>query len=68
MNTGLILLGRFLPFFQVDFEKNLPKVIANRTGTDDTFKNSINREKKRQFPGYNPEEKSYTNLSRESRL
>ncbi|KAF1482939.1 Sodium-coupled monocarboxylate transporter 2, partial [Eudyptula minor novaehollandiae] len=53
---------------QVDFEKNLPKVIANKTGTDDTFKNSINKENKRQFPGYNPEENSYTNMSRESRL
>ncbi|KAM6392333.1 LOW QUALITY PROTEIN: sodium-coupled monocarboxylate transporter 2-like [Pluvialis apricaria] len=53
---------------EVDFEKNLPKVIANKTGTDNTFKNSVNRENKRQFPGYNPKEKSYTNLSRESRL
>ncbi|KFQ37466.1 Sodium-coupled monocarboxylate transporter 2, partial [Mesitornis unicolor] len=47
---------------EVDFEKNLPKFIANKTGTDDdTFKNSINKENKYQFPGYNPEEKSYTN-------
>ncbi|KAM6394528.1 LOW QUALITY PROTEIN: sodium-coupled monocarboxylate transporter 2-like [Pluvialis apricaria] len=53
---------------EVDFEKNLPEVIANKTGTDDTFKNSVNRENKRHFPGYNPKEKSYTNLSRESRL
>ncbi|NXW09328.1 SC5AC protein, partial [Fregetta grallaria] len=53
---------------EVDFEKNLPKVIANKTGTDDTFRNNINRENKRQFPGYNPEENSYTNMSRESRL
>ncbi|GAB0189771.1 sodium-coupled monocarboxylate transporter 2 [Grus japonensis] len=53
---------------EVDFERNLPKVIANKNGTDDTFKNNINKENKRQFPGYNPEENSYTNVSRESRL
>ncbi|XP_010017198.1 PREDICTED: sodium-coupled monocarboxylate transporter 2 [Nestor notabilis] len=49
---------------EVDLEKSLPKVTANQTGTGDTFKNSI----KRQFPGYNPEEKLCTNMSRESRL
>uniref|UniRef100_A0A8C6J1C0 Uncharacterized protein n=1 Tax=Melopsittacus undulatus TaxID=13146 RepID=A0A8C6J1C0_MELUD len=53
---------------EVDLEKNLPKVTANQTGTDDTFKNNINKENKCQFPGYNPKEKSYTNMSRESRL
>ncbi|XP_009966165.1 sodium-coupled monocarboxylate transporter 2 [Tyto alba] len=53
---------------EVDFEKNLPKVSANKTGTDDTFKNNINKENKLQFPGYNPEENSYTNMIRESRL
>ncbi|NXK18740.1 SC5AC protein, partial [Arenaria interpres] len=53
---------------EVDFEKNPPNVTANKAGTDDTFKNSINKENKHQFPGYNPEEKSYTNMSRESRL
>ncbi|NXS61198.1 SC5AC protein, partial [Brachypteracias leptosomus] len=53
---------------EVDFEKHLSNVIANKTETDDTFKNNINKENKRQFPGYNPEEKSYTNMSRESRL
>ncbi|KFR11827.1 Sodium-coupled monocarboxylate transporter 2, partial [Opisthocomus hoazin] len=44
---------------EVDFEQNLPNVLANRT--DDTSKNDINRENKCHFPGYNPEEKSYTN-------
>ncbi|KAK2535805.1 hypothetical protein Q9233_003531 [Columba guinea] len=53
---------------EVDFEKNLPKVIANEAGSDDTFKNNITKENKRHFPGYNPEEKSYTNMSRETRL
>ncbi|NXT25758.1 SC5AC protein, partial [Syrrhaptes paradoxus] len=54
---------------EVDFEKNLPKVIANKTGTDDdTFRNNFNEETKRQFPGYNPEEKSCTIMSRETRL
>ncbi|NXE14441.1 SC5AC protein, partial [Lophotis ruficrista] len=49
---------------EVDF-----KDIANETGTDDdTFNNKINEESKRQFPGYNPEEKSYTNVSIESHL
>ncbi|XP_054246463.1 sodium-coupled monocarboxylate transporter 2 [Indicator indicator] len=52
---------------EVDFEKNLPNVIANKTGRDDTLKN-INRDHKCQFPGYNPEEKSYTNMTRESHL
>ncbi|XP_005499453.2 sodium-coupled monocarboxylate transporter 2 [Columba livia] len=52
---------------EVDFEKNLPKVIANEAGSDDTFKNNITKENKRHFPGF-PEEKSYTNLSRETRL
>ncbi|XP_061335176.1 sodium-coupled monocarboxylate transporter 2 [Pezoporus flaviventris] len=51
-----------------DLEKNLPKDTANQTGTDDTFKNSTNKENKCQFPGYSPKEKSYTNMSRESRL
>ncbi|NWR57304.1 SC5AC protein, partial [Bucorvus abyssinicus] len=52
---------------EVDLEKNLPRVIANKTRTDDTFRNN-NRENQCQVPGYNPEEKSYTNMSRESRL
>ncbi|XP_056210530.1 sodium-coupled monocarboxylate transporter 2 [Falco biarmicus] len=52
---------------EVDFEKNLPKVIANKTGSDDVFK-SKTKENKRQFPDYNPKEKSYTNMSKESRL
>lgn len=59
----------FLFFFQVDFEKNLPTVTPNKTGTEDiTFKNSVNEENRSQLPGYNPEEKSYTNMNRESRL
>jgi len=66
VNTGFKVIGYFLSFFQVDFEQNLPNVLANRT--DDTSKNDINRENKCHFPGYNPEEKSYTNTSRESRL
>ncbi|NXS97492.1 SC5AC protein, partial [Jacana jacana] len=53
---------------EVDFEKNLPKVIANKAGVDDASKNNINKENKSQFPGYNPKEKSYTNVSRESHL
>ncbi|XP_039246432.1 sodium-coupled monocarboxylate transporter 2 isoform X2 [Pipra filicauda] len=48
---------------EIDFEKKLPKVTA-----DKAFKNSINKETHCQFSGYNPEEKSYTNTSRESRL
>ncbi|KAM9190899.1 sodium-coupled monocarboxylate transporter 2 [Mergus octosetaceus] len=53
----------------VDCEKNLPTVTTNKTGTEDiTFKNSVNEEKRSQLPGYNPEEKSYTNMNRESRL
>ncbi|XP_040528025.1 sodium-coupled monocarboxylate transporter 2 isoform X1 [Gallus gallus] len=51
-----------------DFEKNLPAVITDTTGTEDTFKNNINKENTSQLPGYNPEEKSYTNMSKESRL
>ncbi|NXJ15823.1 SC5AC protein, partial [Odontophorus gujanensis] len=50
------------------FEKNLPAVITDKSGTEDTFKNNINKENAGQLPGYNPEEKSYTNMSRESRL
>ncbi|NXP78951.1 SC5AC protein, partial [Ramphastos sulfuratus] len=52
---------------EVDFEKNLPNVIVNQSGRDETFKN-IHKEHRQQFPGYNPEEKSYTNMTRESRL
>ncbi|NXI66677.1 SC5AC protein, partial [Anseranas semipalmata] len=52
----------------MDCEKNLPTVTANKTGTEDTFKNSVNKENRSQLPGYNPEEKSYTNMSKESRL
>ncbi|XP_010002562.1 PREDICTED: sodium-coupled monocarboxylate transporter 2 [Chaetura pelagica] len=52
---------------EVGFEKHLSNS-ANETGTDDTFKNSINVENRCQFPGYNPEENSYTNVSKESRL
>ncbi|XP_068003920.1 sodium-coupled monocarboxylate transporter 2 isoform X2 [Melanerpes formicivorus] len=52
---------------EVDFEKNLPNVIANKAAGDDTLKN-INRDHERHFPGYNPEENSYTNITRESRL
>ncbi|XP_017682461.1 PREDICTED: sodium-coupled monocarboxylate transporter 2 [Lepidothrix coronata] len=48
---------------EIDFEKKLPKVTANKA-----FKNSINKETHCQISGYNPEEKSYTNMSRESRL
>lgn len=63
------LLRYFCSFFQVDCEKNLPTVTTNKTGTEDiTFKNSVNEEKRSQLPGYNPEEKSYTNMNRESRL
>ncbi|NXU49562.1 SC5AC protein, partial [Turnix velox] len=53
---------------EVDFEKNLPKLTANKTGVDNAFKNNTNSKNKGQFPGYNPEEKSYTNMNRESRL
>ncbi|XP_054027798.1 sodium-coupled monocarboxylate transporter 2 [Dryobates pubescens] len=52
---------------EVDFGKTLPNVIANKAAGDDTLKN-INRDHERHFPGYNPEENSYTNITRESRL
>lgn len=52
----------------MDFEKKLPKVAANKTRTDNAFKNNTNKENNLQIPGYNPEENSYTNMSRESRL
>ncbi|NXG52913.1 SC5AC protein, partial [Psilopogon haemacephalus] len=52
---------------EVDFEKNLPNAIANKSGREDTFQ-SIHKEHRCQLPGYNSEEKSYTNMSRESRL
>ncbi|KFV67998.1 Sodium-coupled monocarboxylate transporter 2, partial [Dryobates pubescens] len=45
---------------EVDFGKTLPNVIANKAAGDDTLKN-INRDHERHFPGYNPEENSYTN-------
>lgn len=64
----LKLLGYFLSIFQEDFEKNLPAITTDTTGTEDTFKNNINKENTSQLPGYNPEEKSYTNMSKESRL
>ncbi|NXC44554.1 SC5AC protein, partial [Penelope pileata] len=51
-----------------DFEKSLPTVTANKTGTEDTIKDIIDKENRSQLPGYNPEEKSYTNISKESRL
>nr|XP_013814896.1 PREDICTED: sodium-coupled monocarboxylate transporter 2 [Apteryx mantelli mantelli] len=52
----------------VDFENNMSKVIAKKTETDDTFQNKAEKENQSQLPGYNPEEKSYTNMSIESRL
>ncbi|NXX43011.1 SC5AC protein, partial [Tricholaema leucomelas] len=52
---------------EADFEKNLPNVIANKSGRDDTFKNT-HEGHRQQFPGYNSKEKSYTNVARESRL
>ncbi|KAJ7399733.1 Sodium-coupled monocarboxylate transporter 2 [Pitangus sulphuratus] len=48
---------------EIDFEKKLAKVTANKT-----FKNGTNKETNCQTSGYNPEEKSYINMSRESRL
>ncbi|NWI93790.1 SC5AC protein, partial [Pitta sordida] len=53
---------------EMDFEKKLPKATANETRTSGTFKNNTKKETNCQIPGYSPEEKSYTNLSRESRL
>ncbi|NXB24285.1 SC5AC protein, partial [Rhagologus leucostigma] len=53
---------------EMDFEKKLPKVAANKTRTDNTFKNNTNKENIHQISGYNAEENSYTNMSRESRL
>ncbi|RMB97852.1 hypothetical protein DUI87_25330 [Hirundo rustica rustica] len=53
---------------EMDFEKKLPKVAANKTRTDNTFKNNTNKENNHQIRGYNSEENSYTNISRESRL
>ncbi|XP_025977542.1 sodium-coupled monocarboxylate transporter 2 [Dromaius novaehollandiae] len=52
----------------VDFENNMPKVTTKKTETDDTFQNKVEKEHRSQLPGYNPEEKSYTNRSTESRL
>ncbi|NWR83231.1 SC5AC protein, partial [Furnarius figulus] len=53
---------------EIDFEKKLPRVTPNRTRTDDTLKSNTNKETICQISGYNPEEKSYTNMTRESRL
>ncbi|XP_014745294.1 PREDICTED: sodium-coupled monocarboxylate transporter 2 [Sturnus vulgaris] len=52
---------------EMDFEKKLPKVAANKTRTDYT-KNNTNKENSHQIRGYNSEENSYTNISRESCL
>ncbi|NXR85440.1 SC5AC protein, partial [Hypocryptadius cinnamomeus] len=53
---------------EMDFEKKLPEAAANKTRTDNTFKNNNNKENNHQIRGYNSEENSYTNISRESRL
>uniref|UniRef100_A0A8C3NV87 Solute carrier family 5 member 12 n=1 Tax=Cyanoderma ruficeps TaxID=181631 RepID=A0A8C3NV87_9PASS len=53
---------------EMDLEKKLPKAAANKTRTDNTFKNNTNKENNHQIRGYNSEENSYTNRSRESRL
>nr|XP_009686751.1 PREDICTED: sodium-coupled monocarboxylate transporter 2 [Struthio camelus australis] len=52
----------------VDFENNLPNVTTKKAETDDAFQNKVEKENQSQLPGYNPEEKSYTNMSTESRL
>ncbi|XP_062433040.1 sodium-coupled monocarboxylate transporter 2 [Rhea pennata] len=52
----------------VEFQNNMPKVTARKTERDDTFQNKVEKENQSQYPGYNPEEKSYTNMSTESRL
>ncbi|OWK52902.1 Sodium-coupled monocarboxylate transporter 2 [Lonchura striata] len=53
---------------EMDFEKKLPEAAANKTRTDKAFKNKTNKENNNQICGYNSEENSYTNISRESRL
>ncbi|NWU95333.1 SC5AC protein, partial [Upupa epops] len=65
---GFLWCGVWHDSQEVDFEKHLPNATANKARTEDTFRNNILTENKHQFPGYNPEDKSYTNLSRESRL
>ncbi|XP_064019155.1 sodium-coupled monocarboxylate transporter 2 [Pogoniulus pusillus] len=52
---------------EADFEKNLPNIIAKKSGRDETLTNT-HKGHRHQFPGYNCEEKSYTNVARESRL
>ncbi|XP_064282138.1 sodium-coupled monocarboxylate transporter 2 isoform X1 [Passer domesticus] len=53
---------------EMDFGKKLPEAAANKSRTDNTFKNNTNKENNHQIRGYNSEENSYTNISRESRL
>lgn len=52
----------------MDFEKKLPKVAANKTRTETTFKSNTNKENNHQIRDNNSEENSYTNISKESRL
>lgn len=59
---------RVFYFFQMDLEKKLPEGAANKTRTDYTSKNNTNKENNHQICGYNSEENSYTNISRESYL
>uniref|UniRef100_A0A803W0Y0 Solute carrier family 5 member 12 n=1 Tax=Ficedula albicollis TaxID=59894 RepID=A0A803W0Y0_FICAL len=53
---------------EMDLEKQQPKVAASKTRTDYTSKNNTNKENNHQIRGYNSEENSYANISRESYL
>ncbi|NWW34680.1 SC5AC protein, partial [Panurus biarmicus] len=52
---------------EMDFETKT-KVAANKTRTDNISKSNTNKENNHQIRGYNSEENSCTNISRESRL
>ncbi|NXA49283.1 SC5AC protein, partial [Nothocercus julius] len=64
----ILTLQTLVPFSQVDLDKNTPQVTAEKPGREDSFQSKAENETQRQLPGYNPEEKSYTNTSMESRL
>ncbi|NWI17278.1 SC5AC protein, partial [Crypturellus soui] len=65
---GILTLQTRVPFSQVDLDNNVPQAATKKPGREDSFQSKAENETPRQLPGYNPKEKSYTNMGMESRL
>ncbi|XP_010213408.1 PREDICTED: sodium-coupled monocarboxylate transporter 2 [Tinamus guttatus] len=53
---------------RVDLDNNIPQVTAKKPRREDSLQSKAENKTERHPPGYNPEEKSYTNMGMESRL